>query len=124
MSNLEALARYTLDNFKPEGVGLTEEKRKNLRKVYEIARTFAQEPQGWLVLLGGYGCGKTHLAAAIANEQIALGRTALFVVVPDLLDHLRATYNPQSPVAYDERFNQVRNAPLLILDDLGTQSST
>jgi DNA replication protein DnaC len=124
VSNLDALARYTFDSFKPGGVGLTEEKRNNLHKAYEIARTFAQEPQGWLVLLGGYGCGKTHLAAAIANQQIALGRTALFVVVPDLLDHLRATYNPHSPVAYDERFNQVRNAPLLILDDLGTQSST
>ena len=48
----------------------------------------------------------------------------LFVVVPDLLDHLRATFGPNSPVSYDERFDEVRNAPLLILDDLGTQSST
>ena len=124
ISNLDALARYTFDSFKPEGVGLTEERRDNLRRVYEIARSFADAPQGWLVLLGGYGCGKTHLAAAIANEQIVRGQPALFVVVPDLLDHLRATYGPRSPVTYDERFDQVRNAPLLILDDLGTQSST
>jgi DNA replication protein DnaC len=124
ISNLDALARYTFDSFKPDGVGLTEEKRNNLRKVYEIARAFADNPQGWLVLLGGYGCGKTHLAAAIANQQITEGRLALFVVVPDLLDHLRATYSPHSAVRYDERFDQVRNAPLLILDDLGTQSST
>jgi len=124
LSNLEALARYTFDTFKPEGVGLTEEKRQNLRKAYEVARAFAKEPRGWLVLLGGYGCGKTHLAAAIANEQIARGQPALFAVVPDLLDHLRATYSPNSPVTYDERFYQVRNTPLLILDDLGTHSST
>jgi DNA replication protein DnaC len=124
VSNLDAMDRYTLDSFMPDGVGLTEEKRKNLRKVYEVARGYAQEPRGWLVLLGGYGCGKTHLAAAIANEQVAKGRSALFVVVPDLLDHLRAAYSPHSPATYDERFDQVRNAPLLILDDLGTQSST
>ncbi|GAB4530778.1 MAG: hypothetical protein Kow0063_09270 [Anaerolineae bacterium] len=124
VSNLDALSRYTFDSFIAEGLGLTEEKRNNLRKVYQTARAFAEMPRGWLVLLGGYGCGKTHLAAAIANYQVERGQMALFVVVPDLLDHLRATYSPHSPVTYDERFNQVRNAPLLILDDLGTQSST
>ncbi len=124
MSNLDALARYTFDSFMPDGVGLTEEKRHNLRKVYQIGLAFAAQPRGWLVLLGGYGCGKTHLAAAIANEQVAQGRLSLFVVVPDLLDHLRATYSPHSPTTYDQRFEQVRNAPLLILDDLGAQSST
>ncbi len=48
----------------------------------------------------------------------------MFVVVPDLLDHLRATFNPNSSVSYDRRFEEVRTAPLLILDDLGTQSAT
>jgi DNA replication protein DnaC len=124
VSNLDALARYTFEGFLPDGLGLTEEKRINLRKVYQAARAFSEEPRGWLVLLGGYGCGKTHLAAAIANEQVAQGRPALLVVVPDLLDHLRATYSPHSRATYDERFHQVRNAPLLILDDLGTQSGT
>jgi DNA replication protein DnaC len=124
MSNLAAMARYTFNTFVPDGLGQTEEKRTNLRKVYQAALLYAEKPQGWLLLLGGYGCGKTHLAAAIANEQVAQGRSALFVVVPDLLDHLRATYSPHSSITYDERFNQVRNAPLLILDDLGTQSST
>ena len=124
VSNLDVMARYTFDGFLPDGVGLTEGKRANLRRVYEVARTFSEKPQGWLLLLGGYGCGKTHLAAAIANEQVSLGRLALFIVVPDLLDHLRATYSPHSPATYDERFDQVRNTPLLILDDLGTQSST
>ncbi|MCS7259943.1 MAG: ATP-binding protein [Anaerolineae bacterium] len=124
MSNLEAMSRYTFDTFKPEGVGLTEEKRHNLRSAYEAARAFAANPQGWLVLLGGYGCGKTHLAAAIANEQLVLGRPVLFVVVPDLLDHLRATFSPHSPITYDRRFENIRNVQVLVLDDLGTQSST
>jgi DNA replication protein DnaC len=124
VSNLDALSRYTFDSFIPEGVALTEERRHNLRRAYAAARAFAEEPHGWLVLLGGYGCGKTHLAAAIANDQIARGRPALLVVVPDLLDHLRAAYSPRSLVPYDERFHQVRDAALLILDDLGTQSST
>ena len=76
------------------------------------------------MLLGGYGCGKTHLAAAIANAVIARGEPALFVVIPDLLDHLRATFGPHSEVSFDERFESVRAAPLLILDDLGSQATS
>ena len=50
--------------------------------------------------------------------------SVMFVVVPDLLDWLRSGYDPQNPRAFDEMFEQVRNAPLLILDDLGAQSGT
>ncbi len=46
------------------------------------------------------------------------------MVVPDLLDHLRATFSPSSTVSLDRRFEEVRTTPLLILDDLGTQSAT
>jgi DNA replication protein DnaC len=124
LSNLEHLARMTFDTFVPDGYGLAPEKATNLRQAYTEAWQYADKPAGWLILLGGYGSGKTHLAAAIANRVIEGGQAVLFVVVPDLLDHLRATYGPDSPVSYDARFDEVRNAPLLILDDLGTQSST
>jgi DNA replication protein DnaC len=48
----------------------------------------------------------------------------MFVVVPDLLDHLRSTFGPRSTVSLDRRFEDVRKSPLLILDDLGTQNMT
>jgi DNA replication protein DnaC len=125
ISNLGSLARMTFNSFVPQGrFGLPEEQKASLERAYNQARIFAEEAEGWLVLQGGFGCGKTHLAAAIANDRLQRGHPALFVVVPDLLDHLRATYQPNSEVAYDERFEQVRTAPLLILDDLGTQSTT
>ncbi len=124
MSNLGALDRMTFDNFIADGVGLSEALRYNLRTAYELSHAFALDPKGWLVLLGGYGCGKTHLAAAIANYRIALGHSALFVVVADLLDHLRATYAPTSATSYDERLEEIRDAPLLILDDLGAHNTT
>ncbi len=124
LSNLDHLARMTFDSFVLEGIGLHTDKEANLSLAFDLARQYADNPQGWLVLFGGYGCGKTHLAAAIANRTIERGLSVLFVVVPDLLDHLRATYSPSSAVGYDQRFEEVRSAPLLILDDLGTQSST
>jgi DNA replication protein DnaC len=123
-SNLGMLARMTFESFAPDGHGLNRLVRDNLRGAYEKAFKFAQKPEGWLILRGSYGCGKTHLAAAVANYQIAQGRPVLFAVVPDLLDHLRAAFGPGSNVSFDRRFEAVRTTPLLILDDLGTQSST
>ncbi len=124
ISQLGALQACTFDSFLPEGHGLTPARQRNLKMAYDIVRSFARNPEGWLVLKGGYGCGKTHLAAAVANYCLDMGNPVLFVNTPDLLDHLRAAYSPSAAVSYDERFDQVRNASLLILDDLGTQSNT
>jgi len=122
-SNLEGLQDKTLEGFNPEGRGnLTPDQAQSLTQAIQAAREFAEDPDGWLVLIGPYGCGKTHLAVAIANAQIAAG--ALFVNVPDLLDHLRASYSPDAREGYDERFATVRDAPLLTLDDLGTENAT
>lgn len=123
-SNLGLLSRMTFESFVPDGIGLSDFLRSNLRRAYDLAMDFAQRPEGWLLLIGDYGCGKTHLAAAIANRLLEQGRSVLFIVVPDLLDHLRATYRADRSVAYDERFEAVRTAPVLILDDLGTENLT
>jgi DNA replication protein DnaC len=97
---------------------------KTLEEAFQAAREFAEEPAGWLIMMGPYGSGKTHLAAAIANYRASQGYPVMFVVIPDLLDHLRATFNPASSVSYDRRFEEIRSAPLLVLDDLGTQAMT
>ncbi len=124
VSDLDGLARFTFDTFTPRLSWLPEDKRQNLTRAFEAARAFAKKPTGWLFLTGGYGCGKTHLAAAIANLRIENYHAAIFLVIPDLLDHLRVTFGPNSEVGYDEQFDQVRNSSLLVLDDLGAQSVT
>ncbi len=123
-SNLGALKRLTFDNLVPQGRSGYPLNQQQFRDAYEAAKTFASEPKGWLVLIGPSGCGKTHLAVAIANERIKKGHPALYKTTPDLLDDLRSTFSPGREMPYDQSFDQVRNAPLLILDDLGTQSST
>jgi DNA replication protein DnaC len=120
-SHLGHLANRTFETFRPEG---REGSVPSLRDAFGLCRVYAEAPTGWLVLSGPSGCGKTHLAAAVANRQIELGNEVFFTVVPDLLDHLRATFAPGSDVTYDELFEGVRNTPLLVLDDLGTQSET
>ncbi len=123
-SGLAHLTQMTFESFLPDGIGLNPDKRKNLRQAFECVRSFAREGKGWLLLKGGYGCGKTHLAAAAANDRLARGEPVLFVVVADLLDHLRATFAPSSRVTYDDRFEGVRSTPFLILDDFGAQAVT
>jgi DNA replication protein DnaC len=122
-SNLGALRRATFDTFIRKVKQGTPPPRSP-DAAFGVVRRYAEDPEGWLVLYGPFGTGKTHLAAAIANYRLALGEPAVFIVVPDLLDHLRATFSPNSDVTYDDLFETVRNTPLLILDDLGTQTST
>ena len=95
------LARLTFETFTPEPDHLPADKAANLRLAYETCVMYAHNPEGWLLLTGTYGCGKTHLAAAIANDRLAQGQPAIFMVVPDLLDHLRAAFGPNSEATYD-----------------------
>lgn len=121
---LELLKNMTFDNFDHKRLDLPSEQRQNLRQAFNLAVDFARSPEGWLIYQGVNGCGKTHLAAAIANYRLAQGQPVFFVVVPDLLDHLRSTFSPDSKISYDEFFEKIKETPLLILDDFGEQSAT
>src|SRR5258708_30636231 len=60
LSNLAAFRDKVFANFNRRVPGVLE--------AYREAFAFAQRPTGWLLLVGPNGCGKTHLAAAIANQ--------------------------------------------------------
>ncbi|HEX9013250.1 MAG TPA: ATP-binding protein [Anaerolineaceae bacterium] len=124
-TDLPLLDHCTFGNFSlREFEKLEPDVRQNLEKVFREARQYAEEPSGWLVISGGYFSGKTHLAAAIGNYRLSGGYTVSFWVVAELLDHLRATFSPSSNITYDHLFEEVKTSPLLILDDLGGQSTT
>lgn len=109
------LAKCTFDNF---------EKVKGVGEALKAAMQWAAKPEGWIVLSGPYGNGKSHLAAAANNALEASLKPVLFVVVPDLLDHLRATFAPGSTVEYDQLFETVKAVPILIMDDLAAENPT
>ncbi len=123
LSSLDMMSNKTFGSFDDRsGEDLPPEDLKSLQKAAKAAQSFAERPKGWLVFLGGYSTGKSHLAASIANYRAGLGDPPLFVIASDLLDHLRATFNPTSSVTFDRRFDEIRTASLLVLDDLGTQT--
>ena len=123
-SNLGPLSRVTFSSTQVEGLLPDAGSRDLFSQALEAAVRFAEEPQGWLTFSGPSGSGKTHLAVAIANRCVERGQPTFFIVAADLLDHLRAAYSPENPVSYDELFGQVRNVPVLVLDDVGTQTAT
>jgi DNA replication protein DnaC len=124
ITNTTQYQGMTFESFEVNS-GVDIEERKSLKLALEYARKYAEKPEKWLVLMGRYGCGKTHLAAAIQYyRRVHQAANPIFITVPDLLDYLRTTYQPGAPISFDQRFNAVRNAELLILDDLGTENAT
>ncbi len=123
-SNLGHLTRFTFDTLNPEGIAEDADSRSMFSDACRAAAEYAENPTGWLVLVGPNGSGKTHLAAAIANYCIKSEQVVFFMHVPDLLDDLRATYAPSSEFTYNDLYVQVVEAPLLVLDGLGAHSST
>ena len=122
-SDLGALERLTFDTIEL-GTRDTYSEPSTFRDAYHATQRFVTDRQGWLVISGPSGTGKTHLAAAAGNALVETGEPVRFVSVPDLLDHLRSAFDPAVGAQYDEIFLQAIEAPVLILDDLGVQSST
>ena len=111
---------YALDNFDHSISRSTE---RAFAKVMDYIKDWqANQAEGrGIYFCGDVGVGKTHLAVAVMNELITRKRVpALFVTVPELLDNLRGAYNdPGRDI--DEWMDSVKNAELLLLDDLGAE---
>ena len=121
--------KMTFANFEISGENTPKDHQvESLRNALEKAREYARFPdidgRVWLTLAGSTGTGKTHLAVAIAAEQLKMGRPVFYVTVSELLDYLRAAYSPDSRVPYDRRFEKIKTSSLLILDGLGREQSS
>ena len=121
-SNLQLYAGMRFDSFSLDSAFRSE--AASLARVLNAARQWSSAPKDWLCILGDHGSGKTHLAAAIANDLQERGKDVMFSAVPDLLDYLRVAFDPGSRTSFDKRFHKIVNVPVLILDDLSLASAT
>ena len=64
LSTLHLHSDCTFGSFRlRESEKLPQEEQSSLEKAFQAARQFAENPSGWLIFMGTYGCGKTHLGS-------------------------------------------------------------
>ena len=71
-------------------------------------------------LHGNFGCGKTYLVSALFNELAKKGINSTIIYFPEFLRSLKASFSGDND-EYNARFDQVKYAPLLLLDDIGAE---
>ena len=132
-SNISSLDYENFDNF---NINLFSEEvdekkynsnispKENLEKIKDISLKFIEnfdDPQEKnLLFTGNTGLGKTYLTNCIANELLKKGKTVLYQTAPVMLDSI-LDYRFGKNIEFN--YNDLLNVDLLIIDDLGTESS-
>lgn len=117
-SNLGArFSNRTFGNFDP---------RKD-QNAFNVCRNYANDEgifsrkRNSLMLMGGVGSGKTHLAAAIANTLIDRGIPVLFGTYSEQLEKIKEEYDQ---TGQKKHLSMMKNTPMLVLDDIGKERKT
>lgn len=88
---------------------------------YDLARAYpSPEGKQSLLFMGSPGTGKTHLAAAVAIEQVKQLRSVIFGTVPTILGRIKATFSGDGATEAEVK-NAIMGCSLLVLDDLGKE---
>ena len=87
------------------------------KKCLDYVDHFKDTERNSLLLAGGYGTGKTHLAASIANKLMDDGVPVLFDTFSGHLNKLKIEFNGGKSVY----LNQMKNVDMLVLDDIGKE---
>lgn len=75
-----------------------------------------------LYLTGNFGCGKTYLISAMLNELAKLDKKIAIVYYPEFLRSLKASFSDDSE--YNTKFNYIKKVELLLIDDIGAETTT
>lgn len=120
----EDLSRYTFATFRADQARCSAQGRRDMAAIVADVERYAEQPDGWLVLHGTFGSGKTHLAYAIVGRALDAGRGVYYASLPELLDTLKAGFEDGARMGYEARMRVMLETDLLVLDDLGAQART
>lgn len=105
----------------------TERQQKALDVCKEYALGFVDhyDEGRCLMLLGKPGCGKTHLASAIAIHVCReTSVSAVYRSMPGLVQDIRATYDKDSECTEGDIISTITRCGLLVLDEVGATKSS
>lgn len=90
------------------------------KQCLDYLERYKDDERNCLLIIGSYGTGKTHLAAAIANKLMDDGVPVLFDTFSGHLNKLKAEFNGGKSVYLE----QMKNIDMLMLDDIGKEKQT
>lgn len=73
-----------------------------------------------LYLHGNFGCGKTYLVSAMFHELAHQNIKSAILFWPEFLRDLKSSFRTD----FQEKFEGIKKVPLLLLDDIGAESTT
>lgn len=96
-------------------------------RVQEFVDTWPATDEGrGLLLMGGCGVGKTHLAVAALLDIVNSGKSGrvLFSNFQDLIQEIQASFDSDEVPSKSEILRPLLEVDLLVLDELGSQKPT
>lgn len=75
---------------------------------------FADNPDGWLLLSGQSGCGKTHLCTAVVGKLIEQEIPVRYMLYRDEIGRLKQ----EEPAEREKKMDMFKRAACLYIDDL------
>lgn len=100
----------------------TEETSENKRKCKEYVDNWPQG--GGVIMLGGVGTGKTHLAVSICKELCDKGVICGISTVTKIIRKVRSSWKNKIIETEQEIINSFLRPGLLIIDEVGSQYGT
>lgn len=92
-----------------------------IKKMKEFSDLYLKgEHTKGIYLYGSFGVGKSYLIAALFNELAKKDIKSVIVHVPELIRSIKESFDSD----YSDRFDLVKNTPLLLLDDIGAEYLT
>lgn len=102
------LDRYTFDTWQI--------KEPWQRKAKDAAERYAEERQGWFIMAGTPGTGKTHLCTALCGKLLSEGLPVRYVLWRDFATRAKALVN--NDAEYQKILDPLNREKVLYIDDL------
>src|ERR1700734_3471147 len=102
--------------------------KRSLAQAKLVTQRFAEEflpvaearSEHGLMLIGGCGVGKTHLAIAALKSIVLRGHSGLVYDYRELLKEIQDSYNPENHTTEMSVLEPVLKADIFVLDDVGS----